>query len=193
MVFGWFSAVLILGLVVVSDSSLAKAAKMKRAAPETQISRLLAVFSELEIFREKDKLEFSYCPDNTCDLVQVKGVADSVAADFALLYYFHGKTYVREEALVKFRAAAKDSAEGALKRQLGACKPKDVLCVLNAMQAKHGFKVLGRTFDEGEVCEGEESLGSKFGSNAESQEFETKCVTHEKFEANRKKQKKVSQ
>jgi hypothetical protein len=76
-----------------------------------------------------------------------------------------------------------------MKQNLGTCKQNDPHCVLLALKKKYRATILGRTFDEGEVCESEVKVGAKDGEK----EPDVKCEQQEKFNKLRKKQKNISE
>lgn len=95
---------------------------------------------------------FTYCPDNTCDLLDIKTTDQSVAWDVGLVFLFYKSTYAILDDFKK-KADILEHTQNLQKKYKVTCDNKESLadCLTNHFVKKYGVKQLFGRYDEGKM------------------------------------------
>lgn len=114
---------------------------------------LEANFQNTKIESQRKKiLRFSYCPDNTCDILDVSTKSKEFVWDIGLVFLYYQSKFVQLKGFQQDKKVIQNIDNIVIKYKL-ACpsKKRYSSCVYAKMALKHNVKQLSARYDEGEL------------------------------------------
>jgi len=134
-------------------------------SPEIAVAtdlRLLGSLSEiaptgLEYRVTKELKVVTYCPDNTCDIIEAPSAIDNeILNDFTLMFlaYASGYIYLKKpfDKSRPFLEQAKGHLPNVIEKRRNRCRGDEIevaSCILNNIANTHGIRIYFSRFDEG--------------------------------------------
>jgi len=120
---------------------------------EKSAKSILDIYSDkISIKKNKNGLRFSYCPDNTCDLLDIGTNDEQIVWEVGIVFLYYKSTYVYLRDFKKMKEPIEVIKKIVEKHKL-VCKRESKYndCVFSKLSTKYEIKQHFARYDEGKL------------------------------------------